>query len=68
MEPLQIDKAAKACLSLPDTHDNATIEKSQHPGVFNMIFADTHAESVQTKVLLDTNVVYRSRWNHDHLP
>jgi len=47
---------------------NATIEKVQHSTVFNMLFADTHAESVKTNVLLGRNEVCRSRWNHDNLP
>ena len=47
---------------------NATVKSVQHSVVFNMLFADTHAESVKTGVFLSTNAVYRSRWNRDHLP
>ena len=43
-------------------------EKMQHPLVFNMLLADGHTESVRTNVLFATNVVSRSRWNHDNLP
>ncbi len=48
--------------------ENAVIEKGSHAHVFNMLFADTHAESVKTEVLLSTTPVCRSRWNHDHQP
>jgi prepilin-type N-terminal cleavage/methylation domain-containing protein len=47
---------------------DATIGTVQHSVVFNMLFADTHAESVKTDVFVSTNAVYRSRWNHDDLP
>ena len=47
---------------------NVTIEQVQHAVVFNMLFADTHTESVKKGVLLSTDTVYRSRWNRDNLP
>ncbi len=48
--------------------ENAVIEKASHTLVFNMLFADAHAESVKTEVLTETSAAHRSRWNHDHLP
>jgi prepilin-type N-terminal cleavage/methylation domain-containing protein len=48
--------------------ENANVQKVQHSRVFNMLLADTHAESVRTEVLLRTNAISRSRWNHDGLP
>jgi prepilin-type N-terminal cleavage/methylation domain-containing protein len=47
---------------------DAVIEKAQHSMIFNMLFTDTHTESVRTNVLLGTNAVCRSRWNRDHRP
>lgn len=47
---------------------NATIDKTQHSATFNMLLADTHAESIRTEILLSTNAIHRNRWNHDHLP
>ena len=47
---------------------NVSVERVQHTVVFNMLFADTHAEGVKVGVFLSTNTVNRSRWNHDHLP
>ena len=44
------------------------IEKMQHSLVFNMGFADGHAESVKTNILFGTNANYRCRWNHDNQP
>ncbi len=44
------------------------IEYAQHATVFNMLFADTHAASIRTEVLLGTNDFSLRRWNHDHQP
>ncbi len=48
--------------------DTPFIEYAQHATVFNMLFADAHAAGVKTEVLLGTNDLSRSRWNHDHQP
>jgi len=49
-------------------YDNVTLEAVQHAVFFNMLFADAHTESIKTSILLSTNALYRTRWNHDHLP
>ncbi|HEY5911795.1 MAG TPA: type II secretion system protein [Verrucomicrobiae bacterium] len=48
--------------------DTTFIEHAQHGTAFNMLFADAHAASIRTEVLLGTNGFSLSRWNNDHQP
>jgi prepilin-type processing-associated H-X9-DG protein len=44
------------------------LEMAPHSGVFNMLFADLHTESVRTNVLLSAESNMRKRWNRNNLP
>jgi len=48
--------------------DAPLLEQVQHRVLFNMLFADSHVESVRTEVLLSADPAHRAKWNHDHMP